>query len=54
MLAESLHYHPLEHGAHHERYFVELGTAARLLLGLCFCDALPGGCARATAPIPPS
>jgi hypothetical protein len=37
VLAESLHHHPLEHGAHHERYFVELGAAARLLLGLCFC-----------------
>ena len=38
VLAESLHHHALEHGAHHERYFVELGSAARLLLGLCFCD----------------
>ncbi|MDX6538405.1 MAG: hypothetical protein QOI71_15 [Gaiellales bacterium] len=37
ILAESLHHHPLEHGAHHERYFVALGSAARLLLGLCFC-----------------
>ncbi len=37
VLAESLHHHGLEHGAHHERYFVELGSAARLLLGLCFC-----------------
>ncbi len=38
VLAESLHHHALEHGAHHERYFVELGAAARLLLGLCFCE----------------
>jgi hypothetical protein len=37
VLAESLHHHGLEHGAHHERYFAELGAAARLLLGLCFC-----------------
>ena len=37
VLAESLHFHPLEHGAHHERYFVEPGSAGRLLLGLCFC-----------------
>ena len=37
MAAESLHHHLLEHGAHHERYFVELGSVARLLLGLCFC-----------------
>ncbi len=37
ILAESLHYHPLEHGHHHERYFIELGARARYLLGLCFC-----------------
>jgi hypothetical protein len=38
IVAESLHYHPLEHGFHHERYFLELGPRARFLLGLCFCD----------------
>jgi hypothetical protein len=38
VLAESLHYHPLEHGFHHERYFIELGALGRFLLGLCFCD----------------
>lgn len=38
ILTESLHYHPLEHGFHHERYFIELGTTARFLLGLCFCE----------------
>ncbi len=38
VLAESLHYHPLEHGFHHERYFVDLGASARFLLGLCFCQ----------------
>jgi hypothetical protein len=37
ILAESLHFHGLEHGYHHERYFIELGPAARFLLGLCFC-----------------
>ncbi len=37
ILAESLHYHGLEHGHHHERYFIELGPKARYLLGLCFC-----------------
>lgn len=37
ILAESLHYHGLEHGYHHERYFIELGERARYLLGLCFC-----------------
>ncbi len=35
--AESLHYHPIEHGYSHERYFVPLGPRARFLLGLCFC-----------------
>ncbi len=38
VLAESLHYHPLEHGAHHERYLVRLSPLTRLLLGTCFCE----------------
>ncbi len=38
IVAESLHYHPLEHGYHHERYFVALGAVTRFLLGLCFCE----------------
>ena len=38
ILAESLHYHPVTHGHHHERYFIELGERARYLLGLCFCE----------------
>jgi hypothetical protein len=38
ILSESLHYHPLEHGYAHERYFIELGPLSRFLLGLCFCD----------------
>jgi hypothetical protein len=37
IVAESLHYHPLEHGYHHERYFLHLGARSRFLLGLCFC-----------------
>ena len=37
VVAES-HYHGLEHGFHHERYFIELGTFGRYLLGLCFCE----------------
>jgi hypothetical protein len=37
IVAESLHYHPLEHGCHHERYFLHLGERTRFLLGLCFC-----------------
>ena len=38
ILAESLHFHGLTHGYHHERYFEELGTVGTYLLGLCFCD----------------
>jgi hypothetical protein len=38
ILAESLHYHPLGHGYHHERYFIPLGARTRFLLGLCFCE----------------
>jgi hypothetical protein len=37
ILAESLHFHGLGHGYHHERYFEELGTVGTYLLGLCFC-----------------
>lgn len=37
VLAESLHYRPLEHGEHHERYLIHLPPEARTLLGLCFC-----------------
>jgi hypothetical protein len=38
VLAESIHYHGLEHGYHHERYFVSLDPLTRFLLGLCFCE----------------
>src|SRR5829696_67396 len=37
ILAESLHFHGLAHGYHHERYFEELGNIGTYLLGLCFC-----------------
>lgn len=37
LLAESLHYRPLEHGEHHERYLIPLPPEARTLLSLCFC-----------------
>ena len=36
--AESLHFHGLRHGFHHERYFEQLGPVAEALLGLCFCE----------------
>ena len=38
ILAESLHFHGLHHGYHHERYFEELGAIGTYLLGLCFCS----------------
>jgi hypothetical protein len=38
IIGESLQYHGLEHGHHHERYFIELGARGRFLLGLCFCE----------------
>ncbi len=38
ILSESLHFHGLGHGYHHERYFDELGAVDAYLLGLCFCD----------------
>jgi hypothetical protein len=37
IFAESLHFHSLAHGYHHERYFEELGTIGIHLLGVCFC-----------------
>ena len=49
VIAESLHHHTLEHGYHHERYFVALPPLARAVLGLCFCRSLlrrPGACER--------
>jgi hypothetical protein len=38
LLAESLHYRPLEHGEHHERYLIPLPAEARMLMSLCFCE----------------
>jgi hypothetical protein len=38
ILSESLHFHGLGHGYHHERYFEEIGTVGTYLLGLCFCE----------------
>ncbi len=47
IFAESVHYHPLEHGHQHERYLIELGAIARYLLGLCFCEHCLGRAAGA-------
>jgi hypothetical protein len=38
IFAESLHFHGLAHGYHHERYFEELGNIGTYLLGVCFCS----------------
>ncbi|MFF1874668.1 hypothetical protein [Streptomyces sp. CB03911] len=48
--AESLHFHGLRHGYHHERYFEELGPLAEALLGICFCDHCRAGAVRAGVP----
>ncbi|MGW4895276.1 hypothetical protein ACWEQL_23845 [Kitasatospora sp. NPDC004240] len=48
--AESLHFHGLRHGYHHERYFEELGPVAEALLGLCFCDHCRAAAVRAGVP----
>jgi hypothetical protein len=37
LLAESLHFRPLEHGEHHERYLIALPLEARSMMSLCFC-----------------
>ncbi|MFJ5118664.1 hypothetical protein [Kitasatospora sp. NPDC088548] len=48
--AESLHFHGLRHGYHHERYFEELGPVAEALLGICFCDHCRAAATRAGVP----
>ncbi|MFI6444994.1 hypothetical protein [Kitasatospora sp. NPDC050543] len=48
--AESLHFHGLRHGYHHERYFEELGPFAEALLGICFCDHCRANAVRAGVP----
>jgi hypothetical protein len=46
LIAEALHYLPLEHGFHHERYFIDIGPVDRMLLGLCFCEHCRTGAER--------
>ncbi|MFE2409814.1 hypothetical protein ACFXDE_15870 [Kitasatospora sp. NPDC059408] len=48
--AESLHFHGLRHGYHHERYFEELGPVAEALLGVCFCPHCRTAAAGAGVP----
>ena len=35
--AESIHFHGLIHGEHHERYFIELSEISQYVLGFCLC-----------------
>ncbi|HZC25554.1 MAG TPA: hypothetical protein VE287_00940, partial [Actinopolymorphaceae bacterium] len=46
IFAESLHYHPLAHGYHHERYLFDLDPLAAFFLGLCFCSHCEGAARR--------
>ncbi|MFF2746518.1 hypothetical protein ACFVVA_13360 [Kitasatospora sp. NPDC058048] len=48
--AESLHFHGLRHGYHHERYFEELGPTTEALLGVCFCPHCRAAATRAGVP----
>ncbi len=34
---ESLHFHGVRHGEHHERFFLEMSPITEFLLSLCFC-----------------
>lgn len=36
---ESLHFHGVRHGEHHERFFLEMSTTTEFLLSLCFCQS---------------
>ena len=37
ILSESLSYHSLQHGDHHERYFLKFDARIHFLMSLCFC-----------------
>lgn len=52
LLAESLHYRPLEHGEHHERYLIPLPLEARALMSLCFCTHCRNAATQAGADVP--
>ncbi len=47
VVAESLHFHGLEHGVHHERLLFDPGPVGRFLLGLCMCQHCLAAGARA-------
>ncbi|MBC7716309.1 MAG: hypothetical protein H7143_05190 [Pseudorhodobacter sp.] len=52
LLAESLHYRPLEHGEHHERYLIPLPLEARMLMSLCFCTHCRSAATHAGVDVP--
>ncbi len=53
LLAESLHYRPLEHGEHHERYLIPLPPEARTLMSLCFCGHCRAAATQAGVAVDP-
>lgn len=52
LLVESLHYRPLEHGEHHERYLIAIPLEARTLMSLCFCRHCQAAGTDAGADVP--
>lgn len=52
LMLESLHYRPLEHGEHHERYLLPLPLEARMLMSLCFCEHCQAAGSRAGVDVP--
>ena len=52
LLVESLHYRPLEHGEHHERYLIALPLEARMLMSLCFCRHCQAAATHAGVDVP--
>jgi hypothetical protein len=43
LTCETLGYLPFDHGWHHERSYAPLSTAARFVMGLCFCEHCRAG-----------
>jgi hypothetical protein len=43
ILGEALHFAPLVHGYHHERWITQLSEVAQFLLSLCFCPSCQAG-----------
>jgi hypothetical protein len=52
LFIESLHYRPLEHGEHHERYLIPFPLEARMLMSLCFCRHCQAAATQAGVGVP--